>query len=37
MTLAQALQQPTPADLFARAEALVPVLRERADECEAGN
>lgn len=37
MTLAQALQQPTPADLFARAQALVPVLRARADECEAGN
>lgn len=37
MTLANPVAVPTTADLVARAEALVPVLRERAGACEAGN
>lgn len=37
MTLAQAIDAPTVSDLLAGAEALLPVLRERAGECEAGN
>ena len=37
MTLANATTAPAMADLVDRAAALVPVLRERADACEAGN
>ncbi|EZP73992.1 putative hydroxylase [Sphingomonas paucimobilis] len=37
MTLANAIAAPTMAGLVDRAAALVPVLRERADACEAGN
>jgi 3-hydroxy-9,10-secoandrosta-1,3,5(10)-triene-9,17-dione monooxygenase len=37
MATAAAMITPTPADLVARAQALVPVLRERANACEAGN
>ncbi|GLV20529.1 acyl-CoA dehydrogenase [Sphingobium sp. TomMM35A] len=37
MTLANATNAPAMADLVDRAAALVPVLRERADACEAGN
>ena len=37
MTLAQAIELPTEADLVARATALLPALRERADACEKGN
>ncbi len=37
MTLANAISAPSMADLVDRAAALVPVLRERANACEAGN
>lgn len=37
MTLAQAIEVPCVDELVARAAALVPVLRERADACEKGN
>ncbi|WP_082825870.1 flavin-dependent monooxygenase [Croceicoccus estronivorus] len=37
MTLAEAIMAPTTEDLVARAEALIPTLRERADQCEAEN
>ena len=37
MTLANATTSPAMADLVDRAAALVPVLRARADACEAGN
>ena len=37
MTVMEAIKVPTAADLVARAEALVPVLRERAAQCEAEN
>ena len=37
MATAAAMMIPDAADLVARAEALVPVLRSRADACEAGN
>ena len=37
MTLANATTAPAMADLVDRAAALVPVLRERANACEAGN
>ena len=37
MTVMEAIKVPTAADLVVRAEALVPVLRERAAQCEAEN
>lgn len=37
MTLAQKIEAPMAADLVARAAAMIPVLRERANACEAGN
>jgi len=37
MTVMEAIKVPTTADLVARAEALLPALRERAAKCEAGN
>ena len=37
MTVMEAIKVPTAADLVVRAEALMPVLRERAAQCEAEN
>ncbi len=37
MTLAQKIAEPSAADLVARAAAMIPALRERADQCEAEN
>lgn len=37
MTVIEAIKVPTADELVARAQALVPVLRERAAQCEAGN
>ena len=37
MSLAQKIEAPTTADLVARAEAMIPVLRTRGDQCEAEN
>lgn len=37
MTVMEAIKIPTADDLMARAEALIPVLRERASQCEAEN
>ena len=37
MSLAPKIEMPTAADLVARAAAMIPTLRARGDECEAGN
>lgn len=37
MNIATTITQPTRAELVARAQAMLPALRARADQCEAGN